>query len=443
MSDMETAVGGGPRFSLGGPGVKAALVGLLLLVLLIPLSMINGLIGERSNRAIEVMQSVGRTWGYEQTVAGPLLVLPYDHVISRTTSGEERLERRQLVLLPAFLKADGKVDVEPRQIGLYETKVYTAHMTLEARFDVPELFDGVDPGRLHWDEAVMSLALSDLQGLQGDLELVAAGQSLRIAPGVGFEGARYGVHAPLAGKVKPGEGISLGASFSLRGSSMLSIWPSGEKSEISLTSAWPSPGFGGRFSPISHTITDAGFDAKWQTLRLAQGIGPVLAGDKSLPYDQAVSVRFVDPVNRYSMVERSAKYGALFVLLTFSVLYLFEVMSKSRVHPVQYMLTGLALCLFFMGLLALAEHMPFAAAYALASVLVIGLVTAYARSVTRSARWTGSILATQVVLFGFLYSVLKMEDMALLSGTVLLFAGLAAAMYLTRRVDWYRIGAPS
>jgi len=423
---------------LNGPGVKAALVGFLLLVLLIPIFMVQSLVGERSSRSQEVLSGISTTWGGAQEIAGPVLVLPYDHVVSRSSSGEEKLDRRHLILLADTLSVDGKVDVEKRAISIYETNVYTAHIKLQATFKLPLLIDGTSPDHLKWEGLSVSLPLSDIQGLQGNMEIISGGKLLPIEPGTGAGLRAQGIHAALPDTLQGGDTFTVAMSFSLRGTGVLDIWPSGAKTDVTLASSWPSPGFQGRFSPISHKIDKDGFSAQWQTLRLAQGIGPVLFD--GLPHGQAISVKFIEPVNTYSMTDRSAKYGSLFVLMTFAVLYLFEVISGRRVHPVQYLLTGLALCLFFMALLALSEHLAFGLAYSISAIIVIAMVAAYGRSVMGSGTWTSGITLTQVALFAYLYGVLKMEDFALLSGTALLFIALAAAMFLTRRVDWYKSG---
>ncbi|SDE03914.1 cell envelope integrity protein CreD [Kordiimonas lacus] len=433
---MENDTGKKLLSGLGGPGFKAALVGILLLVLLIPITMVQSLVNERSNRSNDVLAGVGATWGGEQQISGPILVLPYDHVLSRSSSGEEKLERRTLILLPDTLTSTGDVDVEKRAISIYETNVYTAHMKMKAAFQLPLLIDGVSPEHMKWDQLYVSLVLGDIQGLQGNMEIISGGKLLPIEPGTGLGRHSQGIHAGLGGTLQGGDSLAVDMSFSLRGTGALDIWPSGARTDVTLASGWPSPGFQGRFSPISHSISKDGFSAQWQTLRLAQGLGPVLFDGP--PKGQSISVKFVDPVNNYSMTDRSAKYGSLFVLMTFAVLYLFEVISGRPVHPVQYMLTGLALCLFFMALLALSEHLDFGLAYGISATIVIAMVAAYGKSVMGSGKWTSGITITQIALFAYLYGVLKMEDLALLSGTALLFVALAVAMFLTRRVDWYR-----
>lgn len=387
-------------------------------------------------RADEVLAEIGNVWGQEQQVTGPVLVLPYDKVVSRDTSGEAKLRRETALLLPDEQTIVGTVDVESRSISLFEANVYTAHMTITSKFLVPDLGIRAGYDAVYYHEALASLFLGDVRGLQGDLELLVADNPLKVQPGTGYGSkAKHGVHGLVPMGLEAGAVLTVTARFSLRGSGALHLWPAGEKSDISLSSRWPSPGFQGRFSPVSRDVTDSGFEATWQTLRLAQGIGQVI--DSGHLPQEFVTVRFVDPVNRYSMAERSAKYGSLFVLMTFAVLYLFEVISGRRVHPVQYMLTGLSLCLFFLALLALAEHLPFGAAYALAATIIVLMVTTYARSVTQSRRWTAGVFCTLAALLAYLYGVLLLEDFALLAGTALILVAIAAAMWLTRRVDWY------
>ncbi|WP_417462487.1 cell envelope integrity protein CreD [Kordiimonas sp.] len=426
---------------LNGYGVKSVFIGFMLLIMLIPLSMIGSLVNERAGRAREAQIKIGEIWGHEQTVGGPVLIVPYEAIEKIRNTGELVTLKRQLVLLPEKLTTKGAVDVESRSLGLYSSNVYTANLTMVADFVVPENFQGVEKSALDWSGATFGLYLSDLQGLQGDIVMTVNGRAVPIEPATGLEHNQSGVHASAAG-MGAGATFAVEASFSLRGMEALNIWPSGTTSDIELSSSWPSPGFHGRFSPINRTVTAEGFEARWQTLRLAQGIGPILAGSMPLPVSNTVSVNFIDPVNTYSLTDRSVKYGSLFVLLTFAVIYLFEVVSGRKVHPVQYILIGLALSLFFMGLLSLAEHMAFTAAYVVSSLLIVGLVTTYAYSVTKSGGWTVGICLTQTALLGFLYGVLNMEDFALLAGTTLMFVALATSMYLTRNVDWYKNSTP-
>ena len=422
-----------------GLGFKACLIGALLLIMLIPLMMIGSLVEERASRATEVINAIGEVWGHEQEIVGPFLILPYDDVVSKTDEGE-KLVRRTLVLLSKTLKVNGNFDVERRSLGLFDTNVYTAHLKINALFDLSKEIAGLDPARLQLDAIVASLVLGDLRGLQGNISVTANGQKLEVEPGSGTTQISPGVHVVLPNNLDKTDSLDIEISFSLRGSEAFNIWPSGGTTEINLKSAWQSPSFLGRFSPSQRSVTADGFTAKWEILRMAQGIGPVLREGNSFSKFQNASVRFVEPVNSYSMSERSIKYGSLFVLLTFAVLYLFEILAKKKVHPVQYMLMGLALCLFFLALLALSEHVPFGVAYGLASLIVVTLVSAYAKSVTRSSGWTIGIGVIQSTLFAFLYGVLMLEDMALLAGATLLLAGLASAMYLTRNVDWYQAG---
>ncbi len=398
--------------------------------------MISDLVNERSNRSAEAGHSVAEAWGYSQKITGPFLVIPYRYTKQTVRSGETAFETSHQILLPETLNYDGMIEVENRSIGIFDTKVYTAAISINADFSLADAFDGINPDNIDWGNAITALTLADLKGLQGDIMLKMDNTPLTVKPGTTLRRTKQGVHAKL-GAIDGARNIQLTAQFSLRGSKDLSLLPIGSKTTVNLKSSWPSPGFLGRFSPLERTVSETGFKAKWELLGLALGLNTVLKTEDGLLSSDSITVNFVDTVNIHKLADRSIKYGALFIILTFSVLYIFEIISKKPIHPIQYALTGFALCMFFLVLLSLAEHIAFMFSYMIAASLVVGLVTAYAWVITMSKKWTIGVCISQSAMFGFLCAVLHMEDMALISGTSLLFIALASVMYLTRNVDWY------
>jgi len=425
-----------PSGLLNSLGVKAAIIGVLILLMQIPLFMISSLVDERTMRRDEVESKIADAWGHAQVVSGPMIIVPYQVARKYSNANQEALSTDHFVLLPDELDFSGNVDVETRSLGIFDAQVYTSKIAAKAKFQVPDSIKEIDPSKINWAGAWLAATFSDTKGLIGKPVLTVDGTIEDIKPGTLLTGLSKGIHTDIK-NFEPGKTVTVDFDFSLRGSHSLHFWPSGKISNIELASGWPSPGFLGRFSPLKREVSSTGFKVNWQTTRLALGFDGLLDVDDTVFNKDLISVNFVDPMNSHKLTDRGVKYAVLFVILTFSILYLFEVVAYKQVHPVQYLLMGFALAMFFLSLLSLSEHLPFSLAYILAAGLVTLLMIYYGHVVTKTKRWTVGIGAVQTTLFAFLYGVLRLEDLALLGGTTLLFAALAVVMYLTRNVSWY------
>ena len=230
--------------------------------------------------------------------------------------------------------------------------------------------------------------------------------------------------------------------LALRGSGDLRFQPAGMETRVELESPWPAPGFTGAFLPGERRIGETGFTASWKVPYYGRDYPQVWRDtdvEASALERSAFKVSLVLPANAYQQTERSVKYAALFIALTFATFFLLELLSPARLHAVQYLLVGFALCLFYVLLLALAEHLGFAPAYAVAAAATVGLIAAYCRSILGGLRWAGVMLACLTALYGYLFVVLRLEDYALLLGALGLFAVLALVMRLTRDLDWFTL----
>jgi inner membrane protein len=286
--------------------------------------------------------------------------------------------------------------------------------------------------------------VSDPRGVDDDPQVTVNGRAHRFATGSAEAFASPGLHVALGEiDVLAGAALDFSVPLALTGSSRLAIAPAGESSKVTLRSAWPHPSFQGRFLPIERTVGAEGFEARWQVSHLARDFGRVLASDADPSRRETLDVSFVEPVNVYLQGERAVKYGVLFVVLTFAAFFLFEVLRRLPIHPLQYLLVGLALALFFLLLIALSEHAPFAIAYAVSSAASVALIGTYLAGALGSRARGLSFGAGITALYGVLYGVLLSEDNALLMGSLLLFAALGATMLATRRVDWYQLGGAS
>lgn len=421
---------------------KAAFVGFLTLLLLIPLAMINGTIRERQAYRDLAVQSVAESYAGPQSLAGPVLVLPYvDEVQVQSTNADgepvTRIEKRRQRLLwfPATLRMDGRLLPAVRKRGLHQVRVYELRSTIDAQFrvSVPATPAGV---RRHFGQPVLSFAIADVRGLVGAPVLQVEGRRVRLAQGSGNPASAGGLHAALA-PVEAGTRLAFGLRFAstLGGTESLRIAPVADSNRIDLSSSWPHPQFGGRFLPRERQVDGTGFRARWELSSLAAGTQQQLRAGEAAP--DALAVSLVDPVNAYSQADRASKYGVLFVVLTFVGFFMFELVRGMRIHPIQYALVGLALAIFFLLLIALSEHLAFGLAYLLASVACLGLLAAYTGAILRSA-WRGTAFAGGLgLLYAALYGLLVSEDNALVLGALMLFAILATLMLATRKVDWY------
>jgi len=420
--------------------VKLVVLGFLVLVLLIPVASVLGLVREREGRACEVREEIGSVWGREQTLGAAVLSLPFPGGLRGVS---------HLHLLPTEVRWSGEVAPRIRARGIFEVPVYEARLSASGWFDVPDVETlEVAPSMVDWNGATLTLGVGDLRGIQDRAELVWGGRRLPFEPG-----SASGVLVPSGlnvvvggGAVRPGARIPFSFELTLRGTETLHFLPLGEMTSVRLASPWPDPGFDGAFLPRERELGPSGFRAHWSVPYFGRGYAQSWRDDESdanalqlAAADSAFGVTLVRPADQYQQTERSVKYAVLFIGLTFTGLFLLELLSSVRLHPVQYLLVGFALCLFYVLLLALAEHVGFLVAYAMASAAVVGLVSLYGRSLLGGWRRVAPLAGTLTALYAYLYSLLVAQDHALLLGAVGLFAVLAAVMYLTRNLNWWTL----
>jgi inner membrane protein len=417
--------------------LKLVVLGGLGLVLLIPVAQLLGLVRERRERQEEVRRELAALWGGEQTVGAVVVAVPLK------SSGAAR---EWLCFLPAEVRWQGTLQPESRRRGIFEVTLYEAKLTATGWFRRPDpSLLGVAAERVDWDAAVAVLAVSDPRGLSGRPVLRWQGRERTVLPGVGpVAGARGGVQAPLGAGALAAEQIPFGVDLVLRGSEQLRVLPLGELTHAELAARWADPGFVGAPLPTSRQVGADGFRAIWDVPYYGRGFAQQWRSGEVQPErfwedpttGGAFGVSLVRPANPYQQTERAVKYAVLFIALTFTTVFLLELLSPVRLHPIHYLLVGFALCLFYLLLLALAEHLGLGAAYAIAAGAVVALVTLYARSVLAGRGRAAVLGAALASLYGWLYTLLRAEDYSLLLGACGLFAVLAAVMFLTRRLDW-------
>lgn len=428
--------------------IKLFAIGVLAVLLLIPLLMIRGTIAERQHYRNQVLADVARSYSGEQTLSGPVLVRPYR--LARWTGADAegqrqlRWEQHEQLVLPSQLKVNGELRTEQRARGIYQALVYGSQLELQGRFELPAPpTGGADVAQIELQEAYLAVGISDARGLRNLPQLQWNQTSYPLAAGSQLKVIGNGIHARL-GQLPTSGSAGFQLKLALNGMGSLNVLPLGRETEVKLKASWPHPSFIGQFLPETRSINDQGFSAQWRTTWFATNADELLqqchAGQCGRLQELSLGVRLVEPVDIYLMAERSSKYGFLFVFLIFGAFFLFEVLKRLAVHPVQYGLVGLALALFFLLLLSLAEHIAFGLAYGTAATASIALVSFYVAHVLRHALRGIGFGALLGGLYGLLYVLLQSEDYALLLGSLLLFALLGIAMFATRKVDWYQLG---
>ena len=424
--------------------VRIGLIAVLMAGLLFPMMMIYGLISERAGRRAEAAGEISSQWGGAQTVVGPVLSLAFNN----TTTGNDGRTRTfvdRVCFLPAVLKIEAEAMPEVRRRGLFEVIVYRARLKLTGRFAPLDLSHlPVPSGNVLPGSATLSLGLQDPRGIAGPIALTWDGKEVRFIPGtpelaIGTPGISASIPIPESPR-----DLWFALSLDANGTRELRFVPAGNDTAVQLVSSWPHPSFVGAPLPKDRQVTAAGFTAAWNVPYYGRSFSPtwVISSTNREAQTGAIGtssfgVALIRPVDIYQQSDRAVKYAALFIVMTFVVAFLWEIVYGALVHPVQYLVVGCAMCLFYLLLLAFSEHIGFDRAYAVGAAANIALIAWYWNWVIRGG-WHGVLMGIVLsALYGYLYLLLRLEDYALLAGAIGLFLMLAAVMFLTRRIDWY------
>ena len=442
---------------------------MLITLMSIAVSYVNGIILDRKQKQSEVKADIARSFAREQTLVGPVLVVPYvqeypelievnkiQKIVTRSYAGK-------VYLLPEELNLKGGFTNEVKSLGIYKALTYQLGGNVNGTFNIPKnlgLKFEHDNTSLKINDAYLSMGISDTRGVSGKPILNWGGQPISFEQGSKIDALGSGINAPIKTlNAAEAQTIRFDFKLGLRGTENFNFTPIAENNVIALKSSWQSPHFYGSFLPdaSSQKIDATGFIANWSVSSLSSNNQAALMNnlmegsaqamhwtDKVAAAAQAqtlesLSVGFVEPINVYSQSDRATKYGLLFIGLTFAGFFIFEILKRLRIHPAQYTLVGLAMALFYLLLVSLAERIGFAYAYLSASAACVGLLAYYLSFVLKS-KTNGLIFASMLTaLYGALYGILASEDNALLMGSLLVFGLLALVMIVTRKVDWYQI----
>lgn len=436
--------------------IKLLTIGGLMLLLMIPLTMISSTVDERRHYRESVADNIARSASYSQTLTGPVLVVPYQRtqVIQSYDKHEQPVQKTQVIsdalyFLPTDFRLNGTLVSELRYRGIYSARLYQADTQIDAQYQIPQHY-GIrhDLASYRFDTPYLALGISDIRGIRDSLTLQVNEHSYPLQPGSRVKQLGSGVHALLPTlNADQAQALHLSLPLQLQGTGQFYITPIGSNSRVSLQADWPHPSFGGLFLPVSSDISAEGFRAAWQTSLFATNVSEhfrtcMSSGDCHALGELNLGVSLIDPVNQYVKTHRAMKYALLFVVLIFGGFFLFEILHSLLIHPVQYGLVGLALALFYLLLISLSEHIPFAAAYAIAAGACTAVISSYLAAILRNLRHTAGFAAGLALLYVMLYALLASEDFALLMGSLLIFTLLSLFMLLTRHIDWYQIRQP-
>ena len=418
-------------------GLKIAVLSGLTLALLIPALMIQGTVHEREKRRAEVLNEITSKWGGSQNIVGPVLSIPVEYIMA-DSKGKIRRYTNMIYLLPDSLNIQGAMQPEVRYRGIYEILLFTADLGFSGKFNLTNLGSlDLKDGLIKYDQAILEFGISDLKGLNNRMVLEWGDAQENANPGIiNCSTIKKGFHmrAPLTREKSE---YAFRINLDLNGSESLSFIPVGEENHASLQSNWQHPSFMGDFLPKVRQIDEKHFSAEWKILNLNRNFPQISLGNP-IEFDNTnFGVQLIYPVDQYQKTTRTVKYAIMFIGLTFIVFLLIEILNRKLLHPIQYLLVGSGLVLFYILLLSLSEHMSFPLAYFLAAFSLIVLVSFYARAILKDTRFMLVIAGVLTTLYGFLYINLQLQDYALLLGSIGLFVMLAVVMYLTRNIDWF------
>lgn len=436
---------------------KALVIGVLILLMLIPLAFVRGTIKGRLEYKNEASSKITSSWGGAIAIAAPILNIPYSvkHVNDKK---EISYSTHYAKFAPKDLNIEVNMVSQTRYIGIFEVPVFTAEVEMKGNFD--KLSNSIS-NNMNLNDAFITLEINDLKGISTP-DFTWKGKELEFAPAVYGSPLRLNIpytyeYSPkssytryyhdevsnqlksLSSKVDFNNNVSeFAIKFNIKGSKSISFVPLAKENNYHIFSEWTNPNFSGNFLPDTKNIDSKGFDAKWNINYMASGIPQRL--DNADLSSAIFTASLLVPVDNYRAAERATKYGILFIILTFLAFFVFEITSKRPIHPFQYLLAGLAMAIFYILLVSISEFIPFCWAYLIAAIAVVSMITAYLKFAVlknMAAKQTVVVAFALVALYGYLYILLQLQDMALIFGSIGLFIGLAVVMYATRNINWY------
>lgn len=425
------------------------IIKLLTLALLVAVSwtatmFVRGIVQEREGTQATAAAEISEQWGRPQVIAGPVITVPVESV-SITSTGERVVNTATLTLLPQKLSYESQVTSQLLTRGVYEIPVYTTSINGSGNFDLTDvdLKSSADT-RILWDKAIVSINVSDTRGISSMFDLTMNNKKYPLLPSSEFSTlGTGGVHTNIT--IDPNQtDYTFSFEMPLKGSREISFLPLGEDTEVSVRSDWNAPSFTGEFLPVERNLSENGFEATWKITSYGKNLPQYWLSNSAVVNNDSLlaktfGVGLYQEVDFYTMVDRSTKYSILFIALTFLTFFMYEILSGLRIHPMQYLLVGMAIALFYLLLLSFVEVVGFLPAYLFSTAAITTLITGYCFSVLKAKKKAFTIGGLLIALYGYLYILLQLEQLSLLFGSVLLFGVLATVMYITRNLDWYAL----
>ncbi len=435
---------------------KALLIAFMSLLLLIPIDSIEDTIRDRSHFRNQVIRDIAKSSTGAQTITGPIIVLPYEVTYTRIKIDPETKQEieetytrtKTEYFLPEELNFTGDITMEERYRGIYLAHIYQWKGGVQGSYKIPANYGiNEDDNPIEWGTPYISFGITDTRGIIYKPELKFANNKINFEPGPKYSSLKSGLHAKLTDMAASDKNqtIPFSINFAIQGLQDLKIIPLGKTTSVNLKSNWPHPSFNGNQLPLERKINADGFSAYWQTTWFANNLGDEFRKSRSYENiseklkNKAIGVKFIEGVDIYQKSERSAKYGFLFIGLTFAAFFLFEILKQLKIHPIQYGFVGLSLAMFFMLEFSLSEHMSFGLAYLIASTSSISILGYYIANALKRISWGIGFATLLGLLYAILYGLLISEDLALVLGSLTLFIILSLVMVFTKNIDWYQL----
>lgn len=421
--------------------VKMIIVTGLAIILMIPAVLIQDIIAERMRNSEQVKTELYAQWGAKQVIAGPILNIPY--TVQETNGNNQGVIERTGIahFLPESLKVEGVLNPEIRYRGVYNVVVYEGKLKIKGSFVQPDINQlGVSNARYNWEAAYFTMGISDMRGIKNMPELIINGQKCAVQPGVGDTDLfQSGITVKPVG-VDVNQPFNFEIEVVLNGSEDLLVEALGKTSQVQLQGNWGNPSFTGEFLPEKREVDNKKFSAQWSVTHLNRNFPQQWVGPKHDTHQATLGVELQVPVDHYQKAMRSVKYAILFIALNFIVFLFIEIRNKTRIHPFQYALVAFALLIFYVLLTSISEQIGFNPAFLISALAVTALISWYAHSIMGNMRSTIWVILLQSGLYAFLFTILQLQDYALLVGSIGLFIILAIIMKASQQVKWYSEG---
>jgi inner membrane protein len=422
--------------------IKSAFIFLLFLGLIIPQFMIEGLIHERQALQQNVESDISSSWGGPQTIIGPVLAIPY-RLKELTAEKKAYFSEHIQYLSPESLQLKDSIDSDVRKYGIFSTVVYTSDCNFTLEFDLNILPQSADI-TYDYAKAALLTGISDQTAITQKISTTVENREYKAIPGISFEGfITKGFHVPMPIDATQ-KTIRIDQRFEMRGTTSMKFLPSGRHSDISMMTDWMDPSFFGRNLPAQKEDKGTSYTARWTANEYGRPFGDTWS-DRDYQYQEheqhGFGVKLIQTADNYQKNMRSVKYAILVISLSFMLFFFFEILFKVRIHPIQYLMVGLSLVVFYLLLLSITEHLGFNQAYLISSVAVIGLIAVYAQAILKRRSLVLMLCGLFTLLYVYIFVLLQLEDYALLAGSIGLFVILATVMFLSRKVDWYNLNA--